>query len=104
MTYGIKVWDQYGELGTESEDVLALALFADTMTYVAPTAPLFLYNQVVLEDVEDRPRLCMWLSNFNGSWNIMAGGDTVYDSGAKTLTVKNTVSSQASTFFLILSW
>ncbi|KAF0135807.1 MAG: hypothetical protein FD152_1209 [Xanthobacteraceae bacterium] len=104
MSYGLRVWDQLGQLGTDSSDVLGLALFADFITYVAPSAPLFQYASVTITDVDDRPRLAIFQSNFNGRWTPVAGGDMTYDAGAKTLTIRNTISFQAETFFLIMSW
>lgn len=104
MSYGLRVWDQLGQLGTDSSDVLGIALFAGFITYVAPSAPDFLYESVTITDVDDRPRLAIYQFAFNGRWIPVPSGDITYDSGARTLTIENTVSSQAETFFLVMSW
>lgn len=104
MSYGLRVWDQLGQLGTDNSDVLGLCLFADFITYVAPSAPLFEYASVTITDVDDRPRLAIYQSAFNGRWTPVFSGDITYDSGARTLTIENTVSFQTETFFLVMSW
>ena len=104
MSYGLRVWDQLGQLGTDNSHVLGLCLFAGFIDYVAPSAPLFLYESVTINDVDDRPRLAIWQFAFNGRWQAVASGDMTYDAGAKTLTIRNTISSQAETFFLVMSW
>lgn len=104
MAYGLRVWDQLGQLGTDSSDVLGLCLFAGFIDYVAPSAPLFLYESVTITDVDDRPRQAIWQTAFNGRWTPVPSGDITYDSGARTLTLRNTVSSQAQTFFRVMSW
>lgn len=104
MSYGLRVWDQLGQLGTDSSDVLGIALFAGFITYVAPSAPLFEYASVTITDVDDRPRSAVYQFAFNGRWIPVAGGDLTYDSGARTLTLRNTISSQAETFFRVMSW
>lgn len=102
MAYGLRVWDQLGRLGTDSSDVLGLAIFADYIPYTAPPA----YTTRTINDVDDRPRRVMYRNDFNGRWiTQLAASDVVYDAGARTLTLRNTISAQpGGTFFFVMQW
>ena len=92
MSYGLRVWDRLGQLGTDSSDVVGLGLFAAN---IAPSASL------VITDVDARPRLV--LMNLAGRLidATLTVGAVVYDGSARTLTVTNNISPSTQLFFAI---
>lgn len=102
MAYGLRVWDRLGRLGTDSSDVLGLAIFADYIPFTAGPA----WTTRTITDVDDRPRRVMYRNDFNGRWiTQLAVADVVYDATARTLTLRNTISAQpGGTFFLVMQW
>lgn len=100
MSYGIRIWDRLGQLGTDSTDVVGLCIFAGDIPFTTPTP-----TGVTITDVDDRPRLVLARSSTTGRLfdATLIVGAVTYDGTAKTLTVKNQLSA-AALFHFVIQW